>query len=223
MFSSQLDLASPDATTDVMSRRSARVAFGGVLLAGSVAMFVNAICGTPVHFATLIVAIWLCAFGAAVVARWCGVLIVERSAGLTLALPSAGIVMMGPLTLHLLAVPAALVSRSPGVVSGFDFWTLCSLALVGHVHIVSAILVARRGFRLADPTRQPQSVVKIYLIAIALSLFPGVILFAIPPVVVALTGALLLPALTAMDRIAKRERDPEPPTLALAVVRSGAH
>ena len=211
----------------VAPQRSARVAFGGVLVAGSVAMFVNLACGTPVHFATLIIAIWLCALGAGVVARlWSAPLADDdpsRWAGLSLALPSAGIVMMGPLTLHLLAVPAAMVSRTMAVMDGFDTWAFWSLVLVGHVHVVCAILAARRGFKLADPTQQAHSVLVIYGVGLALSLVPGIILLAVPTVVVALTGALLLPALTAMDQIAKRERGPELPTLAIAIVRSEAH
>jgi len=75
-----------------------------------------------------------------------------------------------------------------------------------------------RAYRLVNEQRA-MGPWKIYAITVLVSCVPFVILFALPPLVVAATGLPIVPMLFAMERIAKEDREP---ALAFAIARQHA-
>jgi hypothetical protein len=132
-----------------------------------------------------------------------------------LVVPIVGIALMGPLTLH---APVVLWLDSA---QGFETWVQISLVITGFAHLTFAALCA---FHAADLVRDRPAMAlgKILWITVAASCVPGLMWYAIPPMLVGVTGALLLPVLHAMRGIANGERiallgvNPE---LAFAIVR----
>jgi hypothetical protein len=111
----------------------------------------------------------------------------ERS---SVALPLMMVALLMPLTLQ------AIVSKPLFSWKGDDFdgWILMSLAIVGHCHLVLAYL----GWRFARTMRSWSTQVLVgkrhregwvaWGITTAVSFVPGIILLAIPPILVAVTG-----------------------------------
>jgi hypothetical protein len=201
-------------TSQVIARRIARITFGSVLLVG-VACLIAAACSAafshrPTHGAprldatAIVVLTWIVAAIAAGVA-W----LVARRLRLacdpdalfaeSLMVPAAGIALVLPLTLHL-PVVVMLADRE-----AFDLWVLMSMWITGLAHLVFATTSALRGYQLASGKRA-WSPRKIYVATVLTSCLPFVVLYAIPPALVALTALPFIPLLRAMDRIVTRER-----------------
>ena len=129
----------------------------------------------------------------------------ERS---SVALPLMMFALLMPLTLQ------AIVSRSLGSweSDAFDGWILLSLAIVGHCHLVLAYL----GWRFARNMRSWSTQVlagkrhregwMAWAITVAVSCFPGILLIAIPPILVAVTGFFVPIAFYVMARRVVSER-----------------
>lgn len=179
--------------------RASRIAAGLVLIVGAIELAYNAVqigenghtTHGMWHAPAIIVATWLVAAVVALV----GAFVPDRADGAghvsSYVLPYMGVALMLPLTIHL---PFAIAL---GGTEGFDWWVLYSTAFVGIAHIVFAILVGLRASALAKGT-QPISVRQIYVGTVVASGMPG-LLVVIPVLLVAMTAALLLPMLHAME------------------------
>ncbi|WP_437759030.1 hypothetical protein [Sorangium sp. So ce1389] len=141
--------------------------------------------------------------------------LVEEEERRSVALPLAGFAVLAPLSIHL-AFHVLRCSAMPDLVHqllDFDGWIVLSLILVGHVHAIVAYLSFSYARRLRESSMDeliatpPPGGPRALGIAILASLFPGAILVLVPPILVALTGALvLLPAFHAAYRRVLHER-----------------
>lgn len=194
----------------VRATQRARVAGALALLAGFVALLLDAarVLDEPALVILLgswaaAVAVYLSVFLLSLVGRPRGaasLLALEVGAGSAaernaLVLPLVAVSLVGPLTLH--GVVASLLGCGPGHLT-FDDWVLISLLVVGHAHVVLAVLAGRDGARLADG--QKVSARRTLLWTAVTAGVPGVLLYAIPPVLTALTGAVLIPTMYAWAR-----------------------
>jgi hypothetical protein len=195
----------------IFARRAGRIAFGMVMLIG-VAYLTTAAWSVSLHGmdlvrfggAELIALTWVAAIvaGGAVRAiaarvRWSG----DPEALFTrsVVVPTVGIALLLPITLHL---PVVLLVSDP---AGFDIWVMASLWITGLTHVVFATLCGLRGYQLVagKPAFSPR---KIYVATLVTSCVPFVVLWAIPPVLVAITALPFIPMLRAMERRIARER-----------------
>jgi heme exporter protein D len=124
----------------------------------------------------------------------------DRLFARSLVFPAAGIALLLPITLHL-PIVLALYGRA-----AFDNWVWLSMWITALPHAVLVSTSVRRGYQLVagKPASSPR---KIYKVTVIASCLPFVVIFAIPPVLVALTALPLLPLLRAMERIVTRERE----------------
>jgi hypothetical protein len=138
-------------------------------------------------------------------ARW------ERASA---ALPIAAVSLLAPLTIHWL-VWSSLSLASEGKVSFDDFgqWIAWSAVLVGHAHLAVLVGALQWAFSLrAKPTAElRRSLHKRWgitlLVASGLACIPGIVLLAIPPILVAVTGLVFMPAMYWMTAfVVHRER-----------------
>lgn len=143
--------------------------------------------------------------------------LIEDSEASSASLPLLGLALLAPLALHFLVW--CLISgsfRMPPVhaFEAFDAWIVMSAPIAGLAHLVLAILGGRFGSKVgekptaelvASPAKEGWFALKITALA---GLFPGVLLFAIPPLLIGLTGLLFIPlSFYAMSRSIVRERD----------------
>ena len=119
----------------------------------------------------------------------------DRAAALetwSVALPLAGLAFLLPLTLHYFVSPL-LGSDGP---QKYDSWIRMSVMIVGHAHVALALLCvrfARRLHRAADVEQVRADGWKAYGLTVLVAAIPGVMLFALPPAITALTGLLFVP------------------------------
>jgi hypothetical protein len=208
--------------SDFVARRIGRIAFGGALIAGF-AVLVAPACWDAfdmlagirsrdphlAHAAWTIALTWLgAALVGSVASRIAARLSLSRPPewlfARSLSVPTLGIALLSPLTLHALVwVPLGMFAHD---LMAFDYWAIMSIWITGVTHLVFAAACARRVSRLAagQPARTLRSVI---VITVVTSCVPFVLLLAIPPILVAFTAMLLLPLLRAIDRLVERERD----------------
>jgi hypothetical protein len=137
--------------------------------------------------------------------------------GWSLGLPLVATVVLAPLSLH--AVVAALIGAAgpesfATQLSGFTGWMRISGAIVGHAHLALAVLAARFVRRLRRrshaelATSAGRAGVNDVLMTAAIAAVPGIVLLAIPPVLVAVTGIAFVPfAYEGARRVLLRERE----------------
>jgi len=205
-------------TRKIIARRIGRITFGGVLLIGVVRLIVAACSGelgresinTSIYTgrgldaARTIELTWLIATLAGV-AAWRVAAHVrlpsnpEKLFAESLMVPAAGIALLLPITLHM---PVILVIRDS---AAFDVWVVASMWITGLAHAVFAITSVVRGKQLiaGEATWSPR---KIYIATVVTSCVPFAVLYAIPPVIVAITALPFVPLLRAMEWIVVRER-----------------
>jgi hypothetical protein len=124
----------------------------------------------------------------------------------SVGLPMIGISLCLPLTIHWLVAAAFLNTGD------FDTWIMVSLAIVGHAHIALAIacwMFARTlSMRSVDVLRRPDHHGWTVLAVVAgVSCVPGLLFFAVPPLLVLITG-LFIPLMFALARrLVCEERD----------------
>lgn len=195
----------------IFARRVGRIAFGVVLLIGAATLTTTAWSGSlgphrlpRLDAARLIGLTWLAALLAGAVARAIAVRVPwsrgsEALFTESLTVPAAGIALVLPISLH---VPLVLLIADG---EAFDVWVMASLWITGLTHIVFATLCVLRARQLVAgrPALAPR---KIYVITLITSCVPFVVLYAIPPTLVALTALPFLPMLHAMERLVARER-----------------
>lgn len=204
-----------DLVSTIAARRAGRFAFGLTLVIGSVGLVANVVHDSPLPSADLIPAIWIAA-AVARIAVYSAMPPVSREradelANAGLVLPSIGIALMLPLTIHL---PFFLAT---GTASDFEGWVKLSAIITGPTHIALATLVAVRAGHLVVG-KIPMSVMAIYGICVGVSCIPFAI-FVIPPFVVALTGLACIPLMMYQARIAEEERAEMPSFVPCATAR----
>ncbi len=126
------------------------------------------------------------------------------------ALPMAAVSLLAPLTLHL-AFWALFVRSTAEMLGEFDPWIVYGLALVGQAHVVLALYACRHAQRLLEaPLGHVDEIGGAWRalgVTVFASAFPGVVIFSVPPLLTAVTGALFVPALfSAMKRVVIAER-----------------
>jgi hypothetical protein len=130
--------------------------------------------------------------------------LLERLEAPSVGIPLAGMVLLAPLTLHLLLmVPSGLS------VAGFEHWIVLSAVLVGHCHVVLAAMALRYGHVLArgtDTAAARRAGWHAYRLTVGTSFFPGVFLIGIPVFLVGLTGLFAPGMFAAMRCIVDNER-----------------
>lgn len=211
-------------TSRVVARRIGRISFGAVLVvsAGYLAtrgwrddLFCDcrhATLPAPLNAASVVVVTWLAAalVGAAAwaIASRCRFADPDVLAAESLMVPIVGVTLLLPITLHMPFVLAM------GGVDAFDVWVTASLWITGFAHLVFAGLAALRAHQLAHgrPAWSPR---RIYALTVIASCIPFVVLFAIPPVLVAVTALPLVKLLHRMERTVASERDELAAVLAL--------
>lgn len=140
--------------------------------------------------------------------------IVDAREKWSLGLPIAGIALLAPLSSHL--VIWALVGgelASSRWLDKFDTWIGLSLVLVGLAHVALAVLGLYFARKVRDASFSQLSAASpvggwaALGITVAVSLVPGVIALAIPPILVLITGLPIVPGLFRhMYRTALEER-----------------
>ena len=124
----------------------------------------------------------------------------------SIALPLVGLAFAAPLTLH--AGVAALFGNT----SGFGAWMALSGMIVGHAHLALALhgwFFARALHRTPAnvPLQDGQGAAGAMILLGLCGTVPGVVLLAIPPLLVLVTGTLFVPlAYLAARRTMERER-----------------
>lgn len=184
--------------------RIARIGFGLVLISGALFLAQNAVRlerGTAsMHCRRVMMLAWV----AALLVAFVGSLVRDRGDRHRVAgyvVPSMGIALMAPLTLHLFV--AKLIGYSA---RGFDNWVFWSVVFVSVAHVVFAILVGLRAAAIVQG-RPPISVGTIYIATVTLAGVPGVLL-VVPLGITAITGLPLLPLLYGMERWGERATVP---------------
>jgi hypothetical protein len=204
-------LQSPPSRVDRFADAIARLVFGGVLLAGFGAMIAWVIRDRQAPAAGLLAASW----GLAIIGAWIARAVAsrrpEREVGrrASFVVPAVAIALAAPLTLHL---PMFVLAAD-----GFREWVVLSLAITAPAHLVFAAQVGRRAYQLAvgAPAITPRA---IYLTTVVVSCVPFVLLYGLPPLVVALTGVPLLPLLHRMPSLIP----PRAPSLPRAIAHLAA-
>lgn len=205
-----IDVRRSSSSTAIFARRAGRIVASVVLLAGVVAVVAAAWSAfdrppPELHIAELIGFTWLAAVVLGAAAH--GLVILVRPAWRPEALlaeswllPAGALALLLPITLHLL-VAVALGSAG----SEFDRWVRGSMIITGMAHLLFAVLCMLRAHQLLrrEPAIAPGN---IFGAVVATSCVPFVVLFAVPPVLVALTGLPILPLLRAMAPRIERER-----------------
>ncbi|MEZ4310740.1 MAG: hypothetical protein R3F14_22075 [Polyangiaceae bacterium] len=135
----------------------------------------------------------------------------------SIASPMIAASLVLPLTIHMVA---GMVLKGPRsmmnlerVIRDFDWWIAATFILVGLAHGVLAVLCARFASRVADAPlaslaeKSPQSGWGALGWTVLASLVPGLVAIAIPPILVAVTGAMFVPHMFKyMHRRAVEER-----------------
>lgn len=119
----------------------------------------------------------------------------------SIALPMIGVGLLAPLSIHLVVWSLGLNDGldTHGWLQGFDVWIGASLLLVGIAHIVLAYQCGRFAGALADtPLRElsretPAKGWGALGYTILAACLPGIVAFAIPVLLVAVTGLLFVP------------------------------
>ena len=125
---------------------------------------------------------------------------IDRLERASVALPLVALSLLAPLVIHF-AVYALLVRPlSAGRGLDFDDWIRLSLMLVSHAHLVLAAMALRFAKRLR---RAPSDEIQLrtpsawsaWGAAVGAAAIPGALLLLIPPLLVAATGAMFVPAM----------------------------
>jgi hypothetical protein len=187
------------------SRAVGRIVFGVVMILGAATFVERLLRMREAHAAKTLAIIWI----AALFAGWLFAQLASVTARrvdvadiftLSWVLPTLGVALLVPLTLH---IPFALALGSN--LSAFDDWARLSLVFAGPPHVVFAFLAAVRAARLAQG--QPaMSATRIYIITLVAAAVPFGFLFLIPPLLVGLTGFAILPFLARLQGLIERER-----------------
>jgi hypothetical protein len=138
---------------------------------------------------------------------------IERHESRSASLPLVAAALLAPLGLHFLVWFALSRDLTMQNLGAFDAWIAMSAPVAGVAHIVLAALGALFGMRLpgksteelrAKPSREGWHALGITAVA---GMFPGALLFLIPPLLIGLTGLVFIPlSFYVMTQAIVRER-----------------
>jgi hypothetical protein len=203
-------------TNERYARAVGRIAFGTVMLAGAAILVQRAIAMDAPAAGKVIAATWI-------VAGFCGWVSrqvtapfseharVEDIFTLSYAVPAFGLALMLPLSIHL------VVAGAFGLATEFDGWVRLSLVITGAAHVAFAGLVAWRAVQLARG-QIAISTKRIYVTTLIVSSIPFALILFIPPLLVGLTGLVIVPLTDRMPALIDRERGIAPPLPKAVVV-----
>jgi hypothetical protein len=118
----------------------------------------------------------------------------------SVAMPLVALSLLTPLTLHwIVGQLIASSSNGPLKARDFDEWITVSTIIVGHAHVVLAICAIVYASKLRMRTSAEFSPHGGWVAALGITVLasglPGVFLLVIPPILVALTGLVFVPAM----------------------------
>jgi hypothetical protein len=129
------------------------------------------------------------------------------------AFPLAALSLAAPLTIHWVIAQLLAIGTSNSSPEDFGRWIGLSALIVGHAHLVLLVVAVRaaRSLRACATdnlrTWAGQRWVRALLWAVGVAAVPGVVLLVIPPVLVAVTGLVFVPAMYALTaKRIERER-----------------
>jgi hypothetical protein len=128
------------------------------------------------------------------------------------ALPLAALSLAAPLTIHWFVAELLGIGTLGPTAREFGKWIAMSALIVGHAHLALLLMAVRWAWTLRTcETLALRSAgsrwVRALLCAVGVAAVPGIVLLAIPPVLVALTGLVFIPAMYALTaRRVERER-----------------
>jgi hypothetical protein len=116
------------------------------------------------------------------------------------ALPLAAVSLLAPLTIHLVVWFA--LSRPDAITTGLDdygTWIALSVVIVGHAHLALLVCAVRWAYRLRTMETLELQIGRgrgwgtALLVSGGLACLPGIVLLAIPPLLVLVTGLAFVP------------------------------
>ena len=188
-------------STTVSGRAVGRIAFGLVLLAGAGVLVTGS--GRD-QAMTVLVMTWAAAFASYTLVRSLftrGAPVSERLLAASYVVPSVGLALALPVTIQ-----APFFLLLGGSWAGFGGWVELSIEITWSTHLAFATLAAIRAHRLALGAEAPRPAL-IYGVCVAVSCVPYILLYAIPPILVALTGLPLVMLMIASEAHIARERE----------------
>lgn len=189
----------------VRGQRVGRIAFGIALLAGVSVMAHRLLTTRYPEVAPVILVPWAAAFAAYAIFGLLGSRRPLEHAGELavpgLVVPSIGVALLLPLTLHLL-VGYALT----GELDWFDEWAQLSGFITGPTHLALAVLVGWRARQLATGVKA-MTTGRIFWVCLGVSCVPFGFLYMIPPFLVAITGGPITVLIQLMEPLAARDRE----------------
>jgi hypothetical protein len=220
MFSSALDrslgkthvlnMFNSTRDSDRYARAIGRIVFGTVMLVGAAIVVQRSVTMAHPQVGKVIAATWLVAVFCGWSIRHVSVIWTEGKPvddifTLSYAVPTTGVALLMPLSLHL--VVASAIGETA---AGFDTWAKLGLIVAGTAHIAFAICTTSRAVALAQG-RIATSTRQIFVYTLVVSAIPFGLLLMIPPLVVGLTGLVMLPVIDYMPTMIERERGPAHP------------
>ena len=204
--------------TSLYGQRVGRIAFGVPLLIGTAVLVQRLGADDPRSWLTVLVT-WSAAFVACAIARLAlarrEVAFDDQLATASLVVPSVGIALLLPITLHL---PFAVLINGSDTARGYDTWVAFSLGVTWPTHVVFAGLIAIRAIQLTKQ-RPALSPTLIFVLGTAMSWhliveWPLFIVVFIGMIVGA-TGLPFLGLMKRMETIVEAERLAVPPAIAI--------
>jgi hypothetical protein len=187
----------------VLARRASRIAFGGVLIVGAIALLTSTF-RAHANELSILWQTWVSAVAAAALVRVTMARAPDRDelAVPGLVVPAVGIALLGPLSVHALVCLATCGEWE--VARRFHEWVALSVVFSASAHLAFAVLSVKRARALLRE-RPAMSAGKVWCWTTGVACVPYV-LVVIPPIVVGLTGLVFLPWLARMKVIVDRER-----------------
>jgi hypothetical protein len=200
-------------TRGVIARRIGRIAFGGALVVGALRLVEAAVTqhlghgDGAINAYEVIYQSWLSAIALWAVARVVAARVPwHRNPDFLLAhsvcMPMVGLALLLPLSLHLVWFTPWAAGDD---LNRFNDWVQVSMVITGAAHLTLMLGVIWRGRALVAGTPAPTPG-EIYAYTIVVSCVPFILLLAIPPLLVAVTGLPFLPLMHRMAKIVERER-----------------
>ncbi len=188
----------------VIGRRIARTWAGGVLLLGAALLFVRCTLGSEhgMSPALIVIGTWFAAFVTYRFAlayqprAWAP----DTLARASLIVPTLGLLVLLPLTLHL---PFFVMADALDVFAG---WVAISALVTAPTTIVAGILIAVRCCHLAEGRAATGALSPVAIYGIGIAACGPFLLLVVPPVLIAFTGLPFIPLLAYQEKLVEREK-----------------
>jgi hypothetical protein len=180
---------------DIHGRRAARMAAGSALIGGALMLIASTV-SPELRAFDVIASSWAAALALYVVARlavphlarvlgWRRTHAGDAAAIPSWTIPLAGFTLIAPLSLH------AIVGFINGDNRDFEEWCGMSFIIVGHVHVLLAVMIGLHFTRRWNGEKA-WPLGRIWLASIGAACVPGALLLLIPPLLVGVTALPML-------------------------------